>query len=595
MNILLCNPPWNDSHVDDGWFGVRAGSRWPHKKNYLVGTYIPFPFYLATSYTILKREGFNVEILDSIASGQTYEEFYNQVKLNNYDIVVMETSTPSLKNDLAIAERIKQIKRNDVKIVFCGIHEELSSVNFLKKNSHVDFTIYGEYELPLLEFFKAENECNDYSKVHNITYRKNKTEVIKNERKVLCNFDELSWPEREMLPKTYSDNFGGLQSPQLQIHTSRGCPFGCIFCAWPQIMYGGNCYRKRNPQDVVDEILYNLEKYPYKSINIDDDTFNVDKKHVMELCRLFKENKLNGIQWGAMGRADIMDEEMLLALKEAGLYAIKYGVESFDENVLYGISKSMNLEKNIENILLTKKLGIKVHLTFCLGLPGDTEETIKNTIDKAMELPFDTVQFSIATPYPGCKLYDLYDKKGWIITKDWDNYNGTGVSTIQTETLSAEKLEFYYNYAIQKTKEKYFCEKAKLDEIKLSLQKEICEEQESILVFHSVFSYLTKYIINELINLGKNVSVLTSSKNKEEFCDILEENRIISFESPAFDKEIIKELLDTLDKKNEFDFICIPNIGESNATYKNVFDAAKLFNAKIIKISEKGKISFGLN
>jgi radical SAM superfamily enzyme YgiQ (UPF0313 family) len=136
-----------------------------------------------------------------------------------------------------------------------------------------------------------------------------------------------------------------------------------------------------------------------------------------------------------------MDEEMLTKMKEAGLHAVKYGVESAEQKLLDNVRKNLNLKQAEHMIRLTKSLGIKTHLTFTFGLPGETEDTMRRTIDYAIELNPDTVQFSIMTPYPGTEYYKQLDVKGYIVSKDWSDYDGASKSVIRTEYLSGKDLE----------------------------------------------------------------------------------------------------------------------------------------------------------
>ncbi|SHJ66783.1 B12-binding domain-containing radical SAM protein [Paramaledivibacter caminithermalis] len=596
MKILLSNPPWHDIKNESGWIGVRAGSRWPHTLEYMgsmISPYLPFPFYLATAYSLIKKEGLNVSILDSIALGQTYNEFYNSFKEYKPDILVMETSTPSLYNDLIIASTIKKISNGKTKIIFCGIHNELESINFLKEYGDVDFTVYGEYEYPLVKLLNAIKQEAGFRDLTNITYRKENGKIEKKERGKLVDIDKMQWPERSKLPKVYSDSFCGLDAPQLQVHTSRGCTYGCIFCAWPQIMYGGSQYRRRKPEDVINEILFNLKKFPYKSINIDDDTFNINKDHVLEFCRLFKKNGLDKIRWGTMGRADLMDREMLLALKDAGLYAIKYGVETLDENVLKNIGKNMNLQKNIENIRLTKELGIKVHLTFCLGLPGDTKETIEKTIDEAMKLPFDTIQFSIATPYPGCKMYEIYDKNKWIITKEWDKYNGSASSIISTDNLSAKELEEYYKIAVQRSKEKHVIENINTPEFKRKFKLIFSKhnKKDKVIIFQSAIISLTKEIIRQAKDMDIDIHVLSNRAYSEEFFQLIPQNKIHIFRKGMnFNFQNMRLQISELQALYNFKKVIIPYSNSDCIGYDNVHEVANAFNTEILRVTKDGNI-----
>ncbi len=167
-------------------------------------------------------------------------------------------------------------------------------------------------------------------------------------------------------------------------------------------MYNGTIYRVRNVADVVNEMEYLVKEMGFKSVYFDDDTFNIGKERMLKICDEIKRRKLN-IPWAIMARADIMDEEILMNMKEAGLYAVKYGVESASQELLDAINKCMNIKKTERMIKFTKMLGIKTHLTFTFGLPGETKDTISGTVDFALRSDPTTIQFSIVTPFPGTR------------------------------------------------------------------------------------------------------------------------------------------------------------------------------------------------
>ena len=442
MKIMLSNAPWHiiDWNNKTGLLGCRAGSRWPHMREYrgnMVSRYQPFPFFLATASAMLKQKGYEVVIHDSIALGETYSQFYEYIADVKPDLVFFEVSTPSINNDLEIINKIRRIIPK-AWIVVGGLHEPVNSTAFLYNQNNIDFTIYGEYEHPLLMLCEALISGRNLSEVPNLVYREGK-EICKTKRKNLLPMEDFPWPDRNSLPDVYYDGCGGMMGLELQVHASRGCPYRCNFCVLPQIIYFGT-YRMRKPQDVIDEIKYNFEKKPYTHFYFDDDTINVSKSHFMELCKLIKENGLDKYPWSCMARGDLMDDEMLEAMKESGCYSIKYGIESFNQDVLKQSGKELDLAKNIKNIKKTEDLGIRVHLTYCLGMLGDTLETVKDTIRKSLELRADSRQYSIATPFVGSKLWHEYKKRGWLNTEDCRGYDANHEAAVDRENLPADEL-----------------------------------------------------------------------------------------------------------------------------------------------------------
>ncbi|MFA5724696.1 MAG: radical SAM protein [Candidatus Omnitrophota bacterium] len=436
--VLLVNLPWEK----DGRWGVRAGSRWPHIKDETEeGNYLPFPFFLAYAASLLKKHDFTACLIDALADKVSEEELFGRISSIAPDLLVVETSIPSLNHDL---ELLNRIGNKNFKICLCGPVLNLREPDFLKDNEFIDYILIGEYEYPLLDLARAISGKIDFQNVKGLIYREAGTDTVKvNPCGELIDLDSLPWPLREDLPmEKYCDTPGAIPLPSAQMTASRGCPFGCSFCLWPQVMYHGSQYRSRRISDIADEMEYLVKKMGFKSIYFDDDTFNIGKGRMLEFCRQLKERGLHKIPWAIMARPDLMDEDMLTRMKEAGLAAVKYGVESSSQELLDSCGKNMDLKKAEKMILFTRDLGIKTHLTFTFGLPRETRQTIDQTIKYALKLKPYSVQFSITTPFPGTRYYDELESKGLIANKNWDEYDGNFKSVIRLEHLSKEDLEF---------------------------------------------------------------------------------------------------------------------------------------------------------
>ncbi|MGC9328954.1 MAG: B12-binding domain-containing radical SAM protein, partial [Candidatus Hinthialibacter sp.] len=274
----------------------------------------------------------------------------------------------------------------------CGLHLDMYRPGFLDETPLVDFVLKGEYDQAAVRLIDAIESQDDYSSVPNLVYRDGGGGAHENERgPVIQDLDAIPWPSRKQLPMySYWDLPGGIPEPSLQMWASRGCPFQCIFCAWPQIMYGNNQYRTRDPIDVVDEIEAMVKEYGFRSFYFDDDTFNIGKRRLLQLCEEIKRRGLN-LPWAAMARADASDRETLQAMKDAGLVGIKYGVESGSQELVDNAQKDLDLQKVEETVRFTRELGVNQHLTFSFGLPGETWETVRKTIDFAKRLNPETI------------------------------------------------------------------------------------------------------------------------------------------------------------------------------------------------------------
>ena len=441
MKILLTNPPW----TVNGRNGVRAGSRWPHLKIPEEEGYMPFPFFLSYATSLLKKNSFEVKGLDAIAKRMTYEEFYIYIKSYNPDIIFLEVSTPSLNQDLKLINEIKSFSK--AKIIIAGPDMNIFDEKFMLENKNIEYAIIGEYEFTLLELLHKIKENKSLKDVLGLLHRSKDKIIITKRRPLEKDMSMYPWPDRtDFNISNYHDCPGGIPSPSAQIIGSRGCPYLCTFCVWPQLVYGGRNYRPRPVSDIVDEMEYLVNELGVKSVYFDDDTFNIGRKRMIELANELKKRNWR-TPWAFMGRSDLVDEEILTRFKEVGLSAVKYGVESGVQEIVDSAEKNLNLKVASKNMLLTKKLGIKMHLTFTLGLPGETRETIKETINYALFHDPESVQFSIMTPFPGTKFYDLLNEKGMIVSTNFDNYDGNTRSVIRTEKLSPKELTNAQKYA----------------------------------------------------------------------------------------------------------------------------------------------------
>ena len=430
MKTILVNPPW----ATEGFYGVRAGSRWPHLESCDSSDYMPFPFFMAYAAAVLERADKSVMVVDACAEKLDDKTCFARIEQFAPDLVVIETATPTVVMDLEFARRLKQELRID-RVALCGPHALMLEPGFLEANPPVDFVLRGEYEGILLDLVDSIEKDGDLTTIQGLIYR-GADGIVRDTgpRALLENIDSLPWPARHLFNMSlYSDRPGSIPLPSLQMWASRGCPYQCVFCVWPQIMYGGNRYRARNPVDVVNELERCLNRWPFKSFYFDDDTFNIGKQRIKALSKEIKARKI-GLPWGAMARADHVDREILQAMKDAGLVSIKYGMESGVQQLIDASGKNLKIEDVERAVNLSKELGIQVHLTFTFGLPGETKETIKRTIQKAIEINPFSVQFSIATPFPGTVYFLSLKEKGYVLSENWEEYSGS-TGAVHTEPI----------------------------------------------------------------------------------------------------------------------------------------------------------------
>lgn len=219
--------------------------------------------------------------------------------------------------------------------------------------------------------------------------------------------------------------------------TTRGCPFCCSFCTIAPFA-GQRNYRKRNPERVCDEAADLIARYSPDELYFDDDTITADRRHILALCAAIKNRKF-GLPFSCMGNATV-DHDVLVAMADAGCRALKFGVESGDPAVLRRIPKEVDLDAVVRTARDCRELGIESHATFLIGLPGETRESALRTIDFALRLNTHTLQFAIATPYPGTPFYEEARREGWLIKDNWRDFDPANAAVVSYPGYSADDI-----------------------------------------------------------------------------------------------------------------------------------------------------------
>ncbi|MCR4317875.1 MAG: glycosyltransferase [Planctomycetes bacterium] len=514
MKVFFGNAPWRQK----GLYGVRAGSRWPHLEDD-TANYMPFPFFMAYAQAVAEKEGHKTLMVDAIAEDVSESEFLRRMKAFSPDVIVMEVSTPSYGVDIQVARKARAMLP-DAKMFFAGLHAEMYNIEFLDRTPETDFVMIGEYEYILRDALKALANDGDFSQVGGLLYRdKNGASQSTGRRETINQLDELPWPmRRDLKMDRYHDEPGGIPAPSLQMWTSRGCPYTCTFCVFPQVVYGNNKYRVRSPKDVVDEIEHCVKEHGVQSVYFDDDTFNIGKPRMYALCEELEKRNLN-IPWAVMARADTSDEETLRRMHAAGLRALKFGVESADQNIVDDVGKRLDLGKVRRSVALCHELGIRLHLTFIFGLPGETRGSMQQTLDLALELNPDTLQFSIATPFPGSKLYEQMQDEGRLSTDDFSKFDGFHSAVVSTDELTSKEIEDFVADAT-----KIFAEHCRTRKRKGAIRKTACQTSVIIPAWNS-----REHIIRCLIGLEESDDksfevIVVDGGSKDETTQMLEES-----------------------------------------------------------------------
>jgi hopanoid biosynthesis associated radical SAM protein HpnJ len=429
LKTLFLNPP-SFENFDGG-----AGSRWPATRE--IESYW-YPVWLA--YPTGMLEG--ARLLDAPPHHVSAEETINIAKA--YEFLVLYTSTPGFPGDIRLAQRIKDANPR-IKIAFVGPHVTVLPEQSLRDATAIDFVVRKEFDYAVKEF--AEGKALD--EILAVSYRKNGSIAHNADRPQLQDLDSLPHVtdiyHRDLDVRKYNVPF--LLHPYVSLYTTRGCPAQCTFCLWPQTT-SGHAWRKRSSDDVAREMAKAKEYWPYvKEFFFDDDTFNIQKARTIELCAKLRPL---GLTWSCTSRVTT-DYETLKAMKEAGCRLMIVGYESGDAQILKNIKKGATLERARQFTKDAHKLGLVVHGDFILGLPGETRETIQNTIAFAKELDVETIQVSVAHAYPGTELYDFAVKNGFLVKGSMVDEGGHQLAHIEYPGLPADEIldsvhRFYDEY-----------------------------------------------------------------------------------------------------------------------------------------------------
>lgn len=420
MKVILLNPP----NINKKSYIARSADRWPHAvpvgKFFKARIFPKYPIYLMYAAAVLEKGGFDVTVIDAAVKNYSIKETSDMIFKLKPGLVVIETSAPSRIIDLKTAESI--YKKCQCHIVLIGPHATVFAEELLKENPFIDSVARGEYFYILLDLAKAINKKRKLDKINGLSFRQGEKIKSNPDRPIVQDIDTLPYPARHLLdPKDYLMGHY-TYDPQLLMVTSIGCPFHCIFCLWPKTLYQ-RTVRLRDPKKVVGEMKYLVENYGAKEIYFDDDFFNLTEKRVIEVCDAIIKSGIK-LPWIAEMRVTPLSEKMLKKMKKAGCIKILYGVESGSQEILNNAKKGTTIEQIKKAFKLTHKEGIKTHAAYMFGLPGETKETIEQTIKFAKELDSDTIQCSLALPYPGTEFYEIAKKNRSLKVKRWADFDG---------------------------------------------------------------------------------------------------------------------------------------------------------------------------
>jgi hopanoid biosynthesis associated radical SAM protein HpnJ len=427
MKTLFLSPPSYEG------FDGGAGSRYQAKReirSFWYPTWLAQPAALVPDSRLVDAPARGLGLADVLALAPEYE------------LAVLHTSTPSFRSDVRVAEALKR-ENPSLRIGFVGAHVAVAPEASVRASEAIAFVARNEFDFTIQEVAAGR----PFEKIDGLSFRSGDRIVHNPERATLEEMDRLPFVsevyKRDLVIEDYF--IGYLLHPYVSLYTGRGCRSRCTFCLWPQTV-GGHRYRTRSPGHVAAEIRYAKEAFPQvKEFFFDDDTFTDDLPRAEAIAR---ELSRIGVTWSCNAKANV-PYESLKVMRDNGLRLLLVGYETGSQQILNNIRKGTRVDVARRFTEDCHKLGITIHGTFIVGLPGETRETIRDTIRFAREINPHTLQVSLAAPYPGTELHRQALENGWLADGDaLVASDGVQVAALSyphlTQTEIFEALEEFY-------------------------------------------------------------------------------------------------------------------------------------------------------
>lgn len=422
MRILLINPPWV-RRKDNVWNNVAS---------------VMPPLGLAWMAAVLEHDGHKVCILDAHAERVDLDHFPSYLRqLGQFELVGITATTALIINGLEIARMVKS-QLPHAMIILGGVHPTVLPDEVLTEPA-VDLVVRGEGERTISQL-AAEKPLEQ---IQGISFRFGQAIRHNPDQDLIEDLDSLPMPAYHLLPMDkYHPAIGAAKRrPAVSMLATRGCPGRCTFC----YRIFGKRLRVRSGRKIAEEAKFLQDNYGIKEICFYDDTFTILKREVYAFCQALEDLKTD-LTWSCFSRTDTVDEQLLMRMKQSGCHQVMYGIESASAEILSKIGKRTNVEKSEHAVRITQKVGLDVRAAFMIGNPGETEHTMKEMLTFAIRLDPELVNFNITTPFPGTEMFRWADEKGYLITKNWADYD-LAHPVMKLPTVYCKKVQKFYRKA----------------------------------------------------------------------------------------------------------------------------------------------------
>jgi len=439
VKILLCTATWEHNTATIAAI----------EKVFTVSESLGLAYLAAT----LKKEGHDVGVLDCIAEGYDSNALEVFLSERKYDLVGITVYTPDwhiTKRNLPIIRKLQP----DAKVIIGGPHINCMvnagmATYLFEGNASFDIAVYGEGEQTLLEIVRAISDKEDVSYIDGTVLKGGNGEIrINSRRKLIEDIDTIPFPALELFPlsKYKRTPSSYKKTPVRSILTARGCPYSCIFCDRGAF---GPSVRRISVGNVMGEVDRLVREFKTKELRVWDDVFTMDEKFVIEFCRELKKYDL---VWSCNGRVNAIKPDMLRNMKDAGCWAVDFGIESGNDDILKVIKKRFNSQEASEAIKMVKRSGMEVRAFFILGFPHETRQTVQDSIDFALSNKIDYATFYLPQAYPGTRLHEIAkeedslenDSSKYLITGKMASYVNKSIGLDNIQALQRSAYRSFY-------------------------------------------------------------------------------------------------------------------------------------------------------
>lgn len=399
------------------------------------------PLGLAYLAAVLEKNHHEVRIIDCPVCKMDPEKLRRELASFAPDFVGIASMTPTIPSALKSACVAKEACPES-KVIMGGPHATFADKQILSEEANVDIIVRGEGEETLLELAQKSADTKSLPQIRGITFRKNGKIIQTPNRPFIEDLDALPYPAYHDIPL---DKYRIYGKKHLPLMSSRGCPFQCSFCVATQMF--GTKFRGRSPKNVVDELEWLKTEHGAEGVSFHDDSLTLDRKRILDICDEIISRKLD-IPWGCQTRVDLVSKEILSKMKKANCDEVSFGVESGCQRILDAVGKKVSVKQCEQAAKWAKEAGMFVAVSTIIGYPGETKESMMQTLDLMRRIEPDDAWLCIATPYPGTGLRALIEKMGWKISNDWTLYNAMN-PVFENPQVSAEDMRemrrIFYN------------------------------------------------------------------------------------------------------------------------------------------------------